>query len=147
MALAAKIDKQEHRVFVLLSDGECDEGSNWEAMLFASHHKLDNLIAIIDRNQLQSIHSTEKTLALEPLFDKWQAFGWNVVEVDGHNHNEILKACSKSEVTCNKPLCVIANTTKGKGVSFMEGKTLWHYRSPQGKELEAAISELRKNDA
>jgi len=147
MALAAKIDKRKHRVFVLLSDGECDEGSNWEAVLFSSHHKLDNLVAIIDRNRLQSICSTEKTLALEPLADKWQAFGWDVAEIDGHNHNELLQVCSKSEVGSGKPLCIIANTTKGKGVSFMEDNTLWHYRSPQGKEYEAAISELKKNDA
>jgi len=123
-----------------MSDGECDEGSNWEAALFAPHHKLDNLVVIIDRNKLQSIHSTEDTLSLEPFVDKWQAFGWNVVDVDGHDHQKLLDACG-SMVT-GKPLCIIANTTKGKGVSFMEDNILWHYRSPQGEEYNAAMQEL-----
>jgi transketolase len=147
MALAAKIDNNKYRVFVLMSDGECDEGSNWEAILFAAHHKLNNLVAIIDRNRLQSIRSTEATLALEPFSDKWRAFGWDVIEVDGHDHNELFKALDKVKTPRKKPLCVISNTIKGKGVSFMENQTLWHYRSPQGKEFDAAISELEKNDA
>lgn len=140
MALAGKINKKKHTVYVLMSDGECDEGSNWEAALFAPHHNLDNLVVIIDRNRLQSIHSTENTLGLEPFVDKWRAFGWNVVDVNGHDHKQLIKACA-SKVT-NKPLCIVANTTKGKGVSFMENQVLWHYRSPQGKELEAAMKEL-----
>ena len=147
MALAAKINKNNHRIFVLMSDGECDEGSNWEAILFASHHKLNNLTVIIDRNMLQSIHSTEDTLSLEPFPDKWKSFGWEVVEVDGHNQEEIFNACSNIDIPQNKPLCVIANTTKGKGVSFMENNVLWHYRSPQGDEYKAAMLELEKNDA
>ena len=147
MALAAKINKNKHRVVVLMSDGECDEGSNWEAILFAAHHKLNNLVAIIDRNRLQSIHSTEDTLSLEPFPDKWKSFGWEVVEVDGHNHEEIFNACSNINTPQNKPLCVIANTTKGKNVSFMENNVLWHYRSPQGDEYKAAMLELEKNDA
>jgi transketolase len=140
MALAAKINKDKHTVYVLMSDGECDEGSNWEAALFTPHHKLDNLVIIIDRNKLQSIHSTEDTLGLEPFADKWQAFGWNVVAVDGHNHKQLIDACNAK--VKNKPLCIIANTVKGKGVSFMENQVLWHYRSPQGEEYEAAIKEL-----
>jgi transketolase len=140
MALAAKINRDKHNIYVLMSDGECDEGSNWEAALFAPHHKLDNLVVIIDRNKLQSIHSTEDTLSLEPFVDKWQAFGWNVVDVDGHDHQKLLDACG-SMVT-GKPLCIIANTTKGKGVSFMEDNILWHYRSPQGEEYNAAMQEL-----
>ena len=147
MALAAKINKNKHRVVVLMSDGECDEGSNWEAILFAAHHKLNNLVAIIDRNRLQSIHSTEDTLSLEPFPDKWKSFGWEVVEVDGHSHEEIFNACSNINTPQNKPLCVIANTTKGKNVSFMENNVLWHYRSPQGDEYKAAMLELEKNDA
>ena len=147
MALAAKINKKKHRVFALLSDGECDEGSNWEAILFAAHHKLNNLVAIIDRNRLQSIYSTEDTLALEPFFDKWKSFGWDVVEIDGHNHNDIFKSCKNDVASKSKPLCVIANTTKGKNVSFMENNTLWHYRSPQGDEYKLAIAELEKKDA
>jgi len=140
MALAAKINKDEHMVYVLMSDGECDEGSNWEAALFAPHHKLDNLVIIIDRNKLQSIHSTEDTLGLEPFVDKWQAFGWNVIDVDGHDLAQLIKACDSKEN--GKPLCIIANTIKGKGVSFMENQVLWHYRSPQDEEFEAAMKEL-----
>lgn len=147
MALSAKIDKKKHRVFVLMSDGECDEGSNWEAILFSSHHKLDNLVAIIDRNMLQSIHSTEETLALEPFADKWRAFGWDVIELDGHGHAELFDACIKMDTASHKPLCVIARTTKGKGVSFMENQVLWHYRSPQGDEHDAAIAELENYNA
>jgi transketolase len=140
MALAAKINKDKHNIYVLMSDGECDEGSNWEAALFAPHHKLDNLVVIIDRNKLQSIHSTEDTLGLEPFVDKWRAFGWNVVDVDGHDFEQLINAFN-SKIT-SKPLCIVANTTKGKGISFMENNTLWHYRSPQDEEYEAAMKEL-----
>jgi transketolase len=147
IALAAKIDKKKHRVFALLSDGECDEGSNWEAILFAAHHELDNLVVIIDRNKLQSIHSTEKTLALEPFADKWKSFGWNVAEIDGHDHIEIFQKCKYDLNSKKKPLCLIANTIKGKNVSFMENNTVWHYRSPQGDEFKLAISELENKDA
>lgn len=140
MALAAKINEDEHMVYVLMSDGECDEGSNWEAALFAPHHKLDNLVVIIDRNKLQSIHSTEDTLGLEPFVDKWQAFGWNVVDVNGHDLEQLISACNSK--IAGKPLCIVANTTKGKGVSFMENQVLWHYKSPQGEEYEAAMKEL-----
>jgi len=141
IAYASKLDNKKHRVFVLLSDGECDEGSNWEAILFASHHKLSNLVAIIDFNNLQSLKSTSETLNLEPFVDKWKAFGWDVCEADGHSHSQLLEALQFSK-SRSRPLCVIAHTTKGKGVSFMENKVLWHYRSPQGKELEDAIKEL-----
>jgi len=144
MAYAAKLDGKKHRIFVLLSDGECDEGSNWEAILFASHHKLTNLTAIIDYNKLQSLKSTTETLNLEPFVDKWKSFGWDVCEVNGHDHSQLNNAL-KYQDSRNAPLCVIAHTTKGKGVSFMENKVLWHYRSPQGKEFEDAIQEL--NDA
>ena len=143
MALAAKINKDKHNIYVLMSDGECNEGSNWEAALFASHHKLDNLVVIIDRNKLQSIHSTEDTLGLEPFVDKWQTFGWSVVDVDGHDHEQLINACNSKEA--GKPLCIVANTIKGKGVSFMENNVLWHYRSPQNEEYDAAMKEL--NDA
>jgi transketolase len=140
MALAAKINENAHMVYVLMSDGECDEGSNWEAALFASHHKLDNLVVIIDRNKLQSIYSTEDTLELEPFVDKWQAFGWSVMDVDGHDCAQLVEACGSK--VAGKPLCIVANTTKGKGISFMENQVLWHYRSPQGDEFEAAMNEL-----
>jgi len=141
MAMAAKIDNKTHRVFVVMSDGELDEGSNWEAFMFASHHYLDNLIVIIDRNRLQSMKSTEQTLRLEPLQDKLNAFGWNVEEVDGHNYKELFQSMKNES---NKPKIIIANTTKGKGVSFMEGEVSWHYKSPQGELYEQAINELSR---
>ena len=147
MALAAKVNKKKYRVFSLLSDGECNEGSNWEAILFAAHHKLDNLTVIIDRNRLQSIYSTEDTLALEPFAEKWKSFGWDFIEIDGHNHNEIFQSSKKKDNLAGKPICIIANTIKGKGVSFMENNTLWHYRSPQGEEYKLAMEELKKKDA
>jgi transketolase len=141
MAYAAKLNRQKHRIFTLMSDGECDEGSNWEAILFASHHKLNNLIAIVDYNKIQSIKSTFETLDLEPFKEKWNSFGWKVIEIDGHNHEQLKKALSKRK-NSNKPLCIIAHTIKGKGVSFMESNNLWHYRSPQGDEYDRAIKEL-----
>jgi transketolase len=147
IALASKINKRKFRTFVLLGDGECGEGSNWEAILFAAHHKLDNLVVIVDRNMLQSIYSTEETLALEPFAEKWKAFGWNVIEIDGHNHKEILDACKEDFKTINQPTCLIASTIKGKNVSFMENNILWHYRSAQGNEFEAAMAELESKDA
>ncbi len=145
IALNGKLEKKKYRVFALLSDGECDEGSNWEAILFASHHKLDNLTVIIDYNKLQSLESTHQTLELEPFVQKWKSFGWNVTEVDGHNHRKIKIALGKKKISKNKPTCIIAHTTKGKGVSFMENNTLWHYRSPQGDEFLSARNELLKN--
>ena len=144
MALAMKINNINSRTFVLMGDGECNEGSNWESFLFAAHHNLDNLVAIIDRNKLQSIYSTEETLGLEPLAEKLESFGWNVLEVDGHSHKELYDSLSGDKTLSNKPLCLIANTIKGKGVSFMENKVLWHYRSPQDEEYKDAISELDK---
>lgn len=146
MALGAKFDGDPYRVFVLLSDGECDEGSNWEAILFASHHKLDNLTAIIDYNKIQSMDRVENTLALEPFADKWRSFGWSVMEADGHDHDQLRKCLKSIPSSAGKPTCVIAHTTKGKGVSFMENKVLWHYRTARGEEFEAAMRELEKLD-
>lgn len=142
MALAAKLDACEHRVFAVLSDGECDEGSNWEAILFAAHHSLDNLIAVVDYNKLQSLATCQETLGLEPFADKWRSFGWAVLEVDGHDHSALLDAFAALPFVPGKPSVVIAHTIKGKGVSFMENQVLWHYRSPQGDEYHAAIKEL-----
>lgn len=142
MALAAKKDGKSHSVFVVMSDGECDEGSTWEAALFASHFKVSNLVAIIDRNGLQSIGSTEDTIALEPLSDKWRAFGWNVSSVDGHDVAKLVRCLRRARVESDRPSIIIANTTKGKGVSFMEDSVLWHYRSPMGDEFDAAVLEL-----
>ena len=140
MALAAKLDNRSHHVVCLMSDGECDEGSNWEAFLLAAHHGLDNLTAIIDFNGLQSIKSTSKTLNLEPFNSKLKAFNWSIFEVDGHSHNEILQALEAN--SDGKPKLIIATTVKGKGVSFMENNVLWHYRSAKGDEFDRALEEL-----
>ncbi|MCK9275944.1 MAG: transketolase [Syntrophales bacterium] len=144
MAYAAKLDKRSCRTFVLLSDGECDEGSNWEAALFAAHHRLSDLTAIIDYNKIQSLASVEETIRLEPFADKWVAFGWQVREVDGHDHKALTECLSIKAPDNGAPVCVIAHTTKGKGISFMENSVLWHYRSPQGDEFRAALAELEK---
>lgn len=130
------------RVFNLMSDGEINEGSNWEAIMFASHFKLNNLVNIIDYNKLQSIKSIKKTMNLEPLKKKWMSFGWKVLEIDGHNHRQIYSALKKKNIS--KPLCVIAHTIKGKGVNFMENNNLWHYRTAKGKEFETAFNQLSK---
>jgi len=140
MAYGAKLDGASWRTYVLLSDGECDEGSNWEAILFAGHHQLDNLTAVVDYNKIQSLAPVRETLELEPFVDKWRDFGWTVAESDGHDHNA-LKAAFASDPD-GRPKVVLAHTTKGKGVSFMEGQVLWHYRSPHGDEYEAARREL-----
>lgn len=143
MAKAAKLQERDHRVYCLLSDGECDEGSNWEAILFAAHHKLDNLTAIVDYNKIQSLAPVAETLGLEPFVDKWKAFGWKVIEADGHDHADLLDAFTVSPTSSGQqPACVICHTTKGKGVSFMEDSVLWHYRTPQGEEYDAAVKEL-----
>jgi transketolase len=147
MAYAAKLSDKKHRVFAVLSDGECDEGSNWEAVLFASHHKLDNLTVVVDYNKIQSLASVSETLELEPFSDKWKAFGWNVREVDGHDHKALKDAFDRLPFSAGKPSCVIAHTIKGKGVSFMENSVLWHYRTARGEEFEAAAKELEKGGA
>lgn len=142
MAYGAKLDGKSHRVFVVLSDGECDEGSVWEAAMFSGHHRLHNLIAIVDYNKMQSLKTVAETLALEPFRGKWESFGWRVIEVDGHDHAQILQACTPLSHQPAQPLCIIAHTTKGKGVSFMENTVLWHYRSAQGEEYQQAAEEL-----
>lgn len=142
MAYGARLDARNHRVFVLLSDGECDEGSNWEAILFAGHHRLDNLVAIVDYNGIQSLAPVSETLELEPFADKWRAFGWGVVEVDGHDHAALGRVLGNLPVAPGCPTVVIARTTKGKGVSFMENTVLWHYRTAKGEEFERALAEL-----
>jgi transketolase len=144
MALGAKLDECSHKVMALLSDGECDEGSNWEAILFASHHRLDNLTAIVDYNKIQSLASVPETLALEPFTEKWISFGWSVREVDGHDHRKLSIVLSDLPEEPGKPTVIIAHTTKGKGVSFMENSVLWHYRCAKGEEFELALKELEE---
>jgi transketolase len=142
MAYAARLANASNRVVVLLSDGECDEGSNWEAIHFAGHHRLGRLIAIVDYNGIQSLKKTEETLGLEPFAEKWRSFRWQVVEIDGHDHAALAEAFSVDCRVDGRPLCVLARTIKGKGVSFMENSVLWHYRTARGDELVAALKEL-----
>ena len=130
------------RTFVIMSDGECDEGTTWESALIASHHGIDSLVVIIDRNGIQSIGSTEETLALEPFKSKWESFGWKVHTLDGHDHGAILSVLSLPST--GKPTCIIANTVKGKGVDFMENQVLWHYRPPNANDLENALNQIMK---
>lgn len=141
LAVAAKFDRKGHRVFVLMGDGETQEGSIWEAAMFASHHKLDNLVGIVDRNMIQIDGFTEDILALEPYRAKWEAFGWNVVEIDGHNFEQICNALKKAPVS-NKPTLVLANTVKGKGISFMENNPAWHGGGLKGDLAEIATREV-----
>jgi transketolase len=141
MAMQLRRRGGRQRVYVLMSDGECDEGSNWEAILFAAHHRLANLCAIVDYNKLQSLAPVEETIALEPFVDKWRAFGWNVLRVDGHDHDALRGAFAACD-TAYQPTCIIADTVKGRGVSFMENSVLWHYRCPRGEEFAAAMREL-----
>jgi transketolase len=142
MALAAKRDAKSHRVFVMLSDGECDEGSIWEPALFAPQHRLDNLVVIIDYNKIQSLGTVKEVMDLEPFADKWRAFRWAVQEIDGHDVMAVESALASVPFETGRPSCIIAHTVKGKGVSFMEDNLLWHYRTPAGDEFDAALREL-----
>ena len=142
MATAAKLDGAAWRTFVLTGDGELQEGSNWEAIMAASHLRLDNLTVIVDRNGLQQGDATEKTVALEPLAERWRAFGWSVVEVDGHDVDALMKIFGELPSVSGRPTCVIARTNKGRGVSFIEDRVEWHHRVPTDEELAAALVEL-----
>jgi len=141
-ALAAKRKQLPWRTFVMLSDGELDEGSNWEAILFAPQHKLDNLIAIIDYNKIQSLGAVRDVIDLDPLADKFRSFRWAVQEVDGHDHAAISGALKSCPWEPGKPSCLIAHTIKGKGVDFMENKLLWHYRNPDLNQLADALRQI-----
>ncbi|MBU1083542.1 MAG: transketolase [Candidatus Omnitrophica bacterium] len=143
MALAAQIDKKSYMNVVLMGDGECSEGSIWESALFASHNQLSNLIAIIDHNKLCVTDFTRNCIGLDPLQDKWEAFGWDVVNVDGHSFCDLLDVFRGFRFRkANRPLMVIADTVKGKGVSFMENDPFWHTRIPTGEQIESAKREL-----
>ena len=138
------MDRAPWRTFVVLGDGECDEGSVWESALQAAQYGLDRLVAVVDYNHMQSLTTVEKTLKLEPFEQKWRDFGWNAESVDGHD-TEALKAAfdrAKGNAGSGKPSVILAHTVKGRGVSFMENNILWHYRTPQGEEYEAALKEL-----
>jgi len=141
-AFAAKIKGDKWKTYVLMSDGELGEGSNWEAFLFASHHRLDNVVAIVDYNKLQSFTSVEKTLNIEPISEKLKSFGWEVREANGHDHEQLRTLLSQTPWTKNKPSIIIAHTIKGKGVSFMENNVDWHYKSPNDEQLLKALLEI-----
>jgi transketolase len=143
MALAARLDEKDYRVFVLVGDGEIQEGQNWEAAMFAPFHQLSNLTVIVDNNRQQLDDFTDKILSLAPLAEKWAAFGWNVQEISGHDFEQVIPALAEARAnTSGKPTVIIANTVKGKGVSFMENNIKWHGVAPKPAEVEAAVKEL-----
>lgn len=141
LALASRIQRRNYRIFVVLSDGECNEGSVWEAAMFAAGQKLDRLVAIVDFNKWQATGRSQEVMALDPLGAKFASFGWEVTEVDGHDHNALHKALTNP--VSGKPRAVVAHTVKGKGVSFMEGDNNWHYRVPTAEEVRSALEEIR----
>ncbi|HNR81585.1 MAG TPA: 1-deoxy-D-xylulose-5-phosphate synthase N-terminal domain-containing protein, partial [Candidatus Pacearchaeota archaeon] len=142
-ALAKKTKKEEGKIFVVMSDGEMQIGTTWESAMIAAHHKLDNLLVFVDCNGLQAMGNVGEILKVEPLAEKWKAFGWNVCEIDGHDFDEIEKIAGSP--VFGKPTAVIARTIKGKGVSFMEGQNLYHYKAPSEEEYQAALNELKIN--
>ena len=142
MALALKRDGKPQRVYVVISDGECDEGSVWEAALFAPHHKLDNLTVIVDYNKIQSLGRVKDVIDLDPLAEKWRAFGWGAVELNGHDLEALDRAFTALPLSPGRPSCIVAHTVKGKGVSYMEDKLKWHYSAPKGDELTQALAEV-----
>lgn len=142
LALGAQLDGSAHRIYVILGDGETQEGQVWEAAMSASHYRLDNLCAILDRNGLQIDGSTEEVMGIEPIADKWAAFGWNVLTIDGHNIKELMNAFDEAEMLKGAPTLILANTTKGKGVSFMEGVCEFHGKPLTKDQLGDALAEL-----
>ena len=143
MALAARMDKKKHRIYCLLSDGEHQEGATWEAAMFVGKQKLSNLTGIIDRNNIQIDGYTESVMPIEPLKEKYEAFGWHVLEIDGHNFEQIISAVSEAKAIAYQPTMIIAHTIPGKGVSFMEGKYEWHGKPPTKEQAQKALAELR----
>ena len=140
--MAAKYDGQPSRVFVVLSEGEMYEGSTWESALFASHRELDNLVVILDRNRKIILGDTEESLRLEPIEEKWRSFGFEVLSVDGHSFSDLADAFKNIDKLKAGPIAIVANTVKGKGISFMEDDNNWHYRIPNEEEVKAALMEL-----
>ncbi|MFA5060341.1 MAG: transketolase [Candidatus Omnitrophota bacterium] len=146
IALGARLLKKDFRTYCVMGDGEIQEGSVWEAAMTAAHHKIDNLCAIVDCNKVQENGPTNEIKSLEPLKAKWESFGWFVLEVDGHNLKELKDAFDKADTIKNKPTVILANTIKGKGVSFMEGQSKWHGKAPNKEQLEAALKELSEGN-
>jgi transketolase len=145
IALSHKIKGKSNRIFVVMGDGEMNEGSVWEALMFAPQQKLNNLTVIIDNNKLESLDLTNNILSIEPLEERLASFGWDVRRVDGHNHSELVKSLNNSKEGCHKPIAIIADTVKGKGVSFMENIAMWHHRKIKPEEYEVALKELGGN--
>lgn len=143
VALAARLDKKDYHTFVMIGDGESQEGQVWEAAMFAGYHKLANLTCIVDYNKQQLDDWTHKIVHLEPLAEKWLAFGWNPIEIDGHDFNQVIPALKEGRAATQKPTVIIAHTVKGKGVSFMENVIKWHGVAPKAEELDAALKELQ----
>ncbi len=142
MALSAKIHKQDYRVFVLTGDGEIEEGQIWEAAMSAAQFKLDNLVAIVDNNNLQIDGELEEVMSPYPIVEKFQAFGWHVIEVNGHDYDELFAAYKEAKTISGKPTCIVAKTIKGKGVSYMENQCGWHGSAPNAEQCELALKEL-----
>lgn len=142
MALAGKLDGRTYRVYALLGDGELQEGQVWEAAMLAAHYQLDNLVAFVDHNHLQIDGNVEKVMSPEPVAEKWRAFGWNVLEIDGHNIPQIVEALETARQTKGKPTMIVAETIKGKGVSFMENQAGWHGNAPKPEQLEQCLSDI-----
>jgi len=140
VACGMAMAKQPGHVYCIISDGECDEGTTWECALFAAHHKLNNLTLIIDYNKIQSYGRVEDVMRLDPLTDKWRAFNWHVQDIDGHDHDAVKRALETK--SADRPTVIIANTVKGKGVSFMENKLEWHYKSPSDEQVALALAEI-----
>ena len=147
IAIGGKLDKKDYRVYTILGDGECEEGEVWEAAMCAAHYKLDNLCAFIDVNGLQIDGATSEVMNPNPIGDKFKAFGWNVVEIDGHDYRAIESALRKAKKAKGKPTAIIAKTVKGKGVSFMENKASWHGVAPDAEQTQKALEELEKFEA
>jgi len=143
LALAGKLDKKNYKIYVLIGDGECQEGSVWEASMAAAHHRLDNLIVILDKNQVQETGFTKEVMNIDPAAEKWKAFGFEVFEIDGHDMAEIVMALDKADSVQNKPIMIIANTIKGKGVSFMELNYKFHGKAPDETQYKKALQELK----
>ena len=142
-AIAARLDRRDTKVYVLLGDGELEEGQIWEAAMAAPFHQIGNLTAIVDRNQIQNDRFTSEVMGLEPLGDRWQSFGWETIEIDGHDYSQILPALEKSQISSEKPTVIIANTVKGKGISFMENNPEFHGKPPNPEQLAQALLELQ----
>jgi len=143
IAMAARMDKKDFRIYVMIGDGECQEGQVWEAAMTAAHYSLDNVTVILDKNLIQNDYFVKQTMNIDPIIDKWKAFGWKAFEIDGHNFKEIINALDEAEKVKGNPKIIVAHTIKGKGVSFMENNPEFHGKAPNSEELKKALEELK----